>query len=248
MAEQTKGFCKYCGKSYARTGMLRHLSACKERKAANDSEKGEKKTGYFELLIYDKYCRDYWLIVEMPETAALKDLDRFIRDIWVECCGHLSVFTVGEETYASTPCKDSFWGIRESSMNYKLKDIFSVGMLIKYEYDYGSTTELVIKAQDYRTGTWKKEDVTILSRNNPPLILCSKCGKNPAQWINPEELYDGEEGFWCEECLASMQDEDESEFDDYEEFYLPVCNSPRMGVCGYEGSDRYPDSFEPDKK
>lgn len=30
------------------------------------------------------------------------------------------------------------------------------------------------------------------------------------------------------------------------EFLLPICNSPRMGVCGYEGSAIYPDQFEPD--
>jgi hypothetical protein len=27
---------------------------------------------------------------------------------------------------------------------------------------------------------------------------------------------------------------------------LRVCNSPRMGVCGYEGSEMYPDQFVPD--
>ena len=32
------------------------------------------------------------------------------------------------------------------------------------------------------------------------------------------------------------------------EFLLPICNSPRMGVCGYEGSDIYPDQFEPDEE
>ena len=28
--------------------------------------------------------------------------------------------------------------------------------------------------------------------------------------------------------------------------FLPITNSPRMGVCGYEGSDIYPKQFEPD--
>ena len=30
------------------------------------------------------------------------------------------------------------------------------------------------------------------------------------------------------------------------DFVLNVCNSPRMGVCGYEGSEIYPDQFEQD--
>lgn len=31
-------------------------------------------------------------------------------------------------------------------------------------------------------------------------------------------------------------------------FFLPICNSPRMGVCGYEGSEVYPCQFEQDKE
>ena len=32
MAKQIKGFCKYCGKEYTNSGMLRHLGTCKNRK------------------------------------------------------------------------------------------------------------------------------------------------------------------------------------------------------------------------
>lgn len=45
-----------------------------------------------------------------------------------------------------------------------------------------------------------------------------------------------------------MESDEKSEEYDDSEFFLPVCNSPRMGVCGYEGSDIYPDQFEPDKE
>lgn len=37
-----------------------------------------------------KYSKKYWLIIEVSENVTLKELDNFIRDIWVECCGHLS--------------------------------------------------------------------------------------------------------------------------------------------------------------
>ena len=64
------------------------------------------------------------------------------------------------------------------------------------------------------------------------------------KWVNPQAYYD-EKPFWCEECL---KEEAGIEEDIYGiEYMLPVCNSPRMGVCGYEGSTRYPDQFEPDK-
>lgn len=74
--------------------------------------------------------------------------------------------------------------------------------------------------------------------------------------------YYEEDAFWCEKCLKERnrdpeeeteeeEAEEETEAEEYYDFWeymLPVCNSPRMGVCGYEGSSLYPDQFEPDKK
>ena len=42
MAVQTKGFCKYCGKEYTKSGMLRHLQACKKRSAKLAEEKRKR--------------------------------------------------------------------------------------------------------------------------------------------------------------------------------------------------------------
>ncbi len=64
MATQTKGFCKYCGKEYTKGGMLRHLSACSKRKIRLTSERGKRRCRYFEIVIWDKYQKDYWLIYE----------------------------------------------------------------------------------------------------------------------------------------------------------------------------------------
>lgn len=241
MAQQTKGYCKYCGKEYAKGGMLRHLPTCKMRKVKLEAESGKSKGGYYELAITDRYDSDYWLIIEIKEMATLEDLDEFIRDIWVECCGHLSAFTIDGETYESDPGTDSFWGESEN-MDHKLKDVLTVGDKIEYEYDFGSTTELVIKVQDYRIGKGEPDRITLLSRNNPIKKLCSHCRKNEAKWVDVEEMY-GETPFWCEECLDGEYPDGE---EDDELYLLPVCNSPRMGVCDYEGSDKYPDQFVPD--
>lgn len=120
-------------------------------------------------------------------------------------------------------------------------------MKIGYEYDFGSTTELTIKVADHYKAPEQKENVVILSRNNPIQYMCSVCGKNPAVWIDSMKIYD-EDPFWCEECLEKYENgELDEEIEDEEDGYLlPVTNSPRMGVCGYEGSDIYPDQFEAD--
>lgn len=196
------------------------------------------------MLLYGKYDGDYWLLIEMKETATLEELDRFIRDIWVECCGHLSAFNIEGTCYE--PCmdgEDDWYGASEEDMSCMLKDVLHQGLVMGYQYDFGSTTELVIKVLGHGAGAVNGDAVTILSRNIPPEIFCSKCGRRPAEWISPWRYYEAD-AFRCGKCL----EEEEEQNPDSEEWYLPVCNSPRMGVCGYEGSSIYPDVFLPDKK
>lgn len=239
MAVQTKGKCKYCGKEYTRGGMLKHLAACKVRKEKLAAEKGRKKCGYFELVIYGRYEKEYWLIIEMREDATLWDLDNFLRDIWLECCGHLSAFEINGESYEAYPDdSDDMWDDEPAlDMNVQLKKVLQVGMYFLYEYDFGDTTELVIDVHDYWKAEKREEEVTILSRNNPITFMCDNCHEKPAAYICVECAYDGE-GFLCEECSKTHECG--------EDMLLSVCNSPRMGVCAYDGSSIYPDQFQPD--
>ena len=163
MATQTKGFCKYCGKEYTKGGMLRHLQACSKRKIRLDSERGKRRCRYFEIVILDKYRKAYWLIVEASENTTLKTLDQFIRDIWVECCGHLSAFECNGIQYESDP--DPYWDEYSENMNYRLKDVVEVGDSISYAYDFGSTTELILNIHSCRDGEKKDNEIVILSRN-----------------------------------------------------------------------------------
>lgn len=237
MAKRTKGKCKYCGKEYTFSYMNKHLPVCEERQKKWAEEISGKECGYFELAVYPKYNRDYWLYVEVKEEATLKDVDQFLRDIWVECCGHLSSFDIDGISYDVAPQDDLFWGEPTKSMNCKLKSVLEKGMTFDYEYDFGSTTELMITVVNYRSGIDRKEKIIILSRNNPIEILCDACGKKAAEYICGECFYEGS-GWLCEDCAKTHECG--------EEMLLPVCNSPRMGVCGYCGSDIYPDQFVPD--
>lgn len=236
MSQRTKGKCKYCGKEYTMSYMNKHLGTCKERQKRLEEETGKKKCGYFQLAICSKYSRNYWLFIEMRETASLRDLDSFLRDIWLECCGHLSAFDINGVTYDVESSEDDFWGEPAKSMDCKLKSVLEKGMTIGYRYDFGSTTSLTITVADYRIGWWKKEKLTILSRNNPPVFQCDRCGEKEAVTMCAGSW--GEPYFLCEDC--------EETFDSDDYFLFDVCNSPRMGVCGYNGSDIYPDQFVPD--
>ena len=174
--------------SSQRTGIAKHLQTCKKR--VDLYEKAEKTEKYFELLLYGAYNKDYWLIIQIKENATLDDLDRFIRDIWVECCGHLSVFEIDGVSYEREPDDDFGWGEPAKSTNHTLKQVLTTGMIFNYEYDFGSTTEIMVKVLDHYSAQKQNEKVVILSRNNPPEFACSICGnsrslKRESFFINP---------------------------------------------------------------
>jgi hypothetical protein len=232
MSTQSKGKCNFCEKEYTKTSMQKHISACKERKHRHDIIENDKKSGYFGLSITGKYNKDYWLLIEVKEEATLKDIDKFLRDIWLECCDHLSSFKIDGTLYDSNPAPSMGWGQPVKSMNCKLKSITEKGMRFDYEYDFGSTTALTISVFDYRIGSPKKEKLTILSRNNPIEYICDECGEKIATSICPVCIYQ-DKSLFCDDCQENH--------DCGEEMLLKICNSPRFGVCGYDGSTKYPD-------
>lgn len=103
-------------------------------------------------------------------------------------------------------------------------------MKFTYLYDYGSTTSFSIQvAGSYALPL--KESVLLLSRNEPLKILCDVCKVKPAVSLCSAHMYETEY-FFCDDC-ASKHEEECEDFLDYAR--MPVVNSPRMGVCGYEG-------------
>ena len=75
---------------------------------------------------------EYWLYISVSTKATLKDIDKFLRDIWLECCGHFSAFTIEGEHYAS----DS------KRMSTKVDRVLFEELSFIHEYDFGSTTTL----------------------------------------------------------------------------------------------------------
>lgn len=232
MRKQSKGHCRYCQAEYTKAGMIKHIAACKERSKELEKNTSVKQSGYFTISITAKHNKDYWLITECKENALLHDVDQFLRDIWLECCGHLSAFDIWGESSERFPDGSCDWGDPAKSMNYQLKNVLEKGMQIGYEYDFGSTTDLILTVSDYRIGSWKNDNITLLARNNPIEFICEECGKKAAVTVCLACIYEGV-GFLCEDC--------EETHECGSDMLLPVCNSPRCGVCGYVGSSIYDD-------
>jgi hypothetical protein len=238
--QQSHGQCYLCKGTFPKGSMTRHLAKClpAHDNAAVLGKAGKAKKGkLFHLVVEGKYNSQYWLHVEMPATTRLGYLDQLLRDLWLECCGHLSAFQIeGKKRPAPRSLADLLamaspdWrGPSEVDMQDCVGDVLQKGSKLSYEYDFGSTTELSLKVVGEREG-WvaKPNDVHILARNDPPHILCGRCHKADAALIDMENAYD-ESGWLCDQCA------EETGLAARDEMTLPVVNSPRTGVCGYTG-------------
>jgi hypothetical protein len=228
---QSQGKCQLCHATFTKAAMSRHLAKClSSQEAAGPavSKAKPRTTKLFHLVVQGRYLPHYWLHLEVPATATLYDLDDFLRAIWLECCGHLSAFTIDGTRYSVQPISAEFgWEAEEEQdMGVKLQEVFRPGLKLTYEYDFGSTTDLELRVVSEREGpAGKKNAIRLLARNDPPAILCAVCA-GPATQVSTEAAWD-ESGWLCDRCA------EKSDFDP--EMFLPVVNSPRVGVCGYTG-------------
>jgi hypothetical protein len=169
-----------------------------------------------------RHSKAYWLHLAVAGEAPLAKVDAFLRQIWLECCGHMSAFTIDGRRYACEAMKD----LGESGMGARLSRILRPGTVFSYEYDYGSTTELNLKVLGIRERGTHRGAVELLARNDAPLVPCDRCSSQLATMVCTECECKGR-GWLCESCA------DEHECGT--EMCLPVVNSPRVGVCAYSG-------------
>ena len=224
MSKQTStGKCHLCGGIFDKSQMTRHLKACKQKQGSERTSgaKSSREKDVFRLLVEGRYLPEYWMYVELPADARLAALDRFLRDTWLECCGHLSMFRIADKRYSPTEMED----FDDETMDARLSEVLNPGMKFYHEYDFGSTTYLTLKVIAQEQRPIKGKAVQILARNEPPEIPCVSCGK-PATRVCAQCIYSGT-GWLCNACAAKHECG--------EEMLLPVVNSPRVGVCGYTG-------------
>lgn len=202
------GFCALCGTRQGKAAMVPHLMTCAAAWFPSRDARSERT---LLLRAQASGAPMYWLDLAAAGQAKLKDVDRLLRDVWLECCGHLSDFYGG--------------GHREVRMNARVIDaLSSVGSRLRYVYDFGSSTELVVSLSGI-IGGHAGNAVQVVARNDPPAWPCGVCGE-PATAVCTECVYD-DEGLLCADHASRHECS--------EEMLLPVVNSPRMGVCSYSG-------------
>jgi len=201
----SKGNCYLCGKTFGKTAIKNHIV----------KEHGNSGEDSVLLKVEGLYNKSYWLYLDMPKSGKLAGLDGFLRDIWLECCGHMSEFYLGR-----------YNTIGKNTQIGRL----GVGGGILYDYDMGSTTHLVVTpvAAIKRPESYG-ENIRLIARNVPPESSCAVCG-GPAAYMCMECMYDFDgNAHLCDEHMETHEHDE----------CMPISNSPRSGVCGYMGDSSY---------
>ncbi len=209
------GTCLVCHKNITNRTADKHLRTCIKSAGYLRASKPS-----YQIKVQNTCRPEYWLILLARADTTLSVLDSLLRDVWVDCCGHLSAFIIDRQEYQSSPEGS------EDGMDIPLSKVINNLQIFEYEYDFGSTTYLTLTV----TGTCKifpPGEITILSRNDPPKPPCHICGGDASLYC--ANCLDEEEWVFCENC-AYQHDCGEDDF-------RAITNSPRWGVCGDVGRE-----------
>ena len=217
--KQTIGICEYCKQELAKSGISRHFVSCQKRKeiiAKNEKSKASTENIYH-LRIQDAWAGNFWFDVEIRGSATLEDLDYYLRTIWLECCGHLSQFSIGG------------WRGDEIDMDKKVDEVFQEGLELTHIYDFGTTSETIIKVKGVRKGKLNtKHPIELMARNILPESTCEECDQQAVWFCQECMIEENKSGLLCDGHATIHP------HDNYGE-PIQIANSPRLGMCGYDG-------------
>jgi DNA-directed RNA polymerase subunit RPC12/RpoP len=222
----------YCNTELERRVMTRHLTGCRARRAVIEQAEQREIASerLYHLFVEDAYNAEFWLHLEMRGTSTLKELDYYLRCIWLECCNHLSDFYRND------------WQGSKVAKSRRIEDVVEKGSQLLHVYDYGTTSETRIKVVSVREGKpTTQHPIVLMARNRKPDYRCVQCGQLADWWCLECLLEEGEMLYLCNACgrQHSHAVDDDSPYDEDAEFLpewlMPLVNSPRVGMCGYTG-------------
>ena len=262
-----RGKCNVCGITLHRSEVYSHIARCIEAvygiRASRTPDKGRRRLSLRTVhLSVRSMERPHWMEIAVRADATLQELDRFLRSVWLECCGHLSHFDIGGVVYSMMvprPGDDfEFLPMDEHEEQWRHMGK-TVGTAIKpatwfeHQFDYGTTTDLDLRHVHEFEGLaqvlgpsqpWHGGKIVVLARNLS-LMPCREC-RRPAQWrmLSEEDEHDDpddELGDW-EDDEFLFWDED---YDLVPNTFCDECapvdgsftvlpNSPREGANCYD--------------
>jgi hypothetical protein len=207
---KSEGECLYCKQMFSQKEIGKHLVKHLLEMEKTDANKETKTYCHVEV-----EAGEMFLHLLVKGDATMKKIDSFLRNIWLECCGHMSEF--GHKNF-------------NIAMSHKVGNVFEPRVKIFHDYDFGTTTRVFLKGlKSYNLNL--KEGLILMSRNEPLKLMCSICKTKPAVNMCSTCCWE-KDAYFCKSCSKKH----EKVCDDFLDYScMPVVNSPRMGECGYTG-------------
>ena len=208
------GMCNICRTTLFGNEARGHIARCVEiRHGIRGTRAALKGRGRTVHISVGSPERPHWMELGVRADTTLLELDRFLRSVWLECCGHLSHFDIGGVVYSvmvPRPQDDfEFEPMDEREEQWRhMGRIVGTAILpatwFEHVFDYGTTTELELRHAGEFEGLvqalspmqpWHGRKIVVLARNHP-LQSCRQC-RRPAQWrLVPETYEEADDGLF----------------------------------------------------
>lgn len=216
MNSATQGLCYFCFGTFPKKSMGLHLARCSSRvwDAEEIAARARTELTSYHVAAASRERPEYWLHAEVDGRASLSEIDVFLREIWLDCCPHPSQFEIRRATY--------HYPIQSSGQDVKLNDVLTKGLKFSYAFDPGHPSVIDLRVVSAWPISALHRPVWLAARNQPIGKLCFRCGQ-PAQHLLP--WADQDPTYFCKACAGSVRSD-----------LRPVYNSPREGICCYQGA------------
>ena len=208
-----KGVCWVCGKSIAASRMGPHLKT------------HIPATGEHTHYVIGVSEGPFWMFLQIPANYTLKKIDEFLRNEWLECCGHLSSFDIDGVVYDSDHASAG-----NKTMGYKLSSVLKQGMVFAHEYDFGTTTTLQLSVKAAPVPPLVRgKGIAVLAVHDKVRFNCDVCGGEATKVCGYCSMYE-DGSLMCDGCSKKHS----CVVENGDEALLAVVQSPRVGMCAYE--------------
>lgn len=125
---KSEGKCVFCENTYDQRGIGRHLDTHLAKMAKENTSTKQTTYCHIEVKAYKMFLHLF-----VKGNLTMESIDQYLRCIWLECCGHFSGFGYNDQ---------------EISMGKRVKNVFQPGVVIFHDYDYGTTTRVILNARN----------------------------------------------------------------------------------------------------